>query len=81
MKPETTNTTAQKLEWTQKNNISEQAFIQIEKIEQLLDRFQCWIVYFQTSAAPTVSSVLYLIDDLKSIADKLAERSDAEDNV
>ena len=44
MKPETTNRTAQKLEWAQKKNICEQALIQIEKIAPLLDRFQYWIV-------------------------------------
>ena len=47
-------------------DICEQALIQIGKIAPLLDRFQYWIVYFQTTAAPTVSLILYLIDDLKS---------------
>jgi len=81
MKPETTTTTAQKLEWTQKKNSCEQALIQIEKIAPLLDRFQYWIVYFQTTAAPTVSLILYLIDDLRSVADSLADKSDREGNV
>ena len=45
------------------------------------DRFQHWIIYFQTTAALNVSLILYLIGDLKSVADKLAERSDAENNV
>ena len=81
MKPETTNTSAQKLEWTQKKNCREQAIIQIEKIAPLLDRFQYWIVYFQTTVAPTISIILYLVGDLKSIADSLADKSDSEDNV
>ena len=51
------------------------------KIAHLLDRFQYWIVYFQTTAAPTVSLILYLIDDLKSVANSLVDKSDREGNV
>jgi hypothetical protein len=81
MKPETTNTASQKLEWTQKKNSCEQAIIKIEKISPLLDRFQYWIVYFQTTAAPTVSLILYLIDDLKSVADSLGDKNDRDGNI
>jgi hypothetical protein len=64
-----------------KKNSCEQAIIKIEKISPLLDRFQYWIVYFQTTAAPTVSLILYLIDDLKSVADSLADEGNEDGNV
>ena len=64
-----------------KKNVCEQAIIQIEKLSTLLDRFQYWVVYFQTIAARTVSSILHLMDDFHSVADSLADKSNNDANV
>ena len=56
------------------------AIEQIAYILPLLERFHDRVTYFQTSAAPTVSPLLYLIGDLLKVADTLADKSDKVQN-
>ena len=46
----------------------------------ILERFETWITYLQNASTPTISLVLYIMEDLIQIADDLAAKADAAGN-
>ena len=45
----------------------------MELILPVLERGHTWIVYLQNAVTPTISLVLYIIEDLIQVSEKLAE--------
>ena len=81
MESQTAITEAAKIEWAQKK-ISAQANMDIMVyILPMLERFETWITYLQNSSAPTLSLVLYIMEDLIQISDDLAVKADAAGNI
>jgi hypothetical protein len=81
MESQTASTEAAKLDWAQKR-ISAETNMEIMKyILPMLERFETWITYLQNASTPTMSLVLYIMQDLIQVSDDLAMKADAAGNV
>lgn len=80
MESQTASTEAAKLDWAQKR-ISAETNMEIMKyILPMLERFETWITYLQNASTPTMSLVLYIMQDLIQVSDDLAMKADAAGN-
>ena len=80
MESQTAITDAQKVEWAQKKISFETNMGTMIYILPILERFETWITYLQNASTPTMSLVLYIMEDLIQIADDLAAKADAAGN-
>ena len=71
MESQTATTDAQKVEWAQKKISFETNMGTMIYILPILERFETWITYLQNASTPTMSLVLYIMEDLIQIADDL----------
>ena len=74
--PQTTDTKEKEREWAFKKKKCSEALGVVNLVSPLLERYSEWIVYFQNTVSPTISLMLYMIDDIDRIADNLANKSD-----
>ena len=73
---QTAETEAQQLEWLTKKLACERSMTPMELILPMLVRVHTWIVYLQNAVTPTISLVLYIMEDLIQVSDDLAESAD-----
>ena len=75
MESQTASTPHDKISWNQKMVMCGEALEKLKPVILILECFQAWIVYPQNSRAPTVSLLLYIIEDLIGVCDHLADQA------
>jgi hypothetical protein len=73
LESQTADTVAKKREWQEALSNCEESMLVIKYVLPVLARFHLWVVYFQGTLQPTISLILYMIDDLERIIDGQAD--------
>ena len=78
MESQTAETAQQKLDWSTKKIAFETSMDIFAYTLPMLERFETWITYLQNATTPTISLVLYIMEDLIQVCDNCATKADTD---
>ena len=80
MESKTAETAEAKREWSVKNIDCGEGLTVLKYVIPIIERVQTWVTYLQNSTTPTISLLLYIMNDLVFVCDDLANKADLEGN-
>ena len=76
MESQTTETANEKREWSVKKHNCQDGLDILKPVIPIITRVQTWINYLQNTRSPTVSLLIYIMEDLIAVYDDLANEAD-----
>ena len=76
MESQTAETANEKREWSVKKHNCQEGLDILKPVIPIITRVQTWITYLQNTRSPTVSLLLYIMEDLIAVCDDLANEAD-----
>lgn len=76
MESQTTETANEKREWSVKKHNCQDGLDILKPVIPIITRVQTWINYLQNTRSPTVSLLIYIMEDLIAVCDDLANEAD-----